>query len=69
LLGARFSLFIVNEHRQLFSEFLKKVFVSLSKESSEVMLTTKGESPLYAQIEAIMLGAGQECRVAVTRIL
>ena len=69
LLGARFSLFVVNEHRQLFSEFLEKVFVSLSKESCEVMLTTKGESPLYAQIEAIMLGAGQECRVAVTRIL
>lgn len=68
LLGARFSLFVVNEHRQLFSEFLEKVFVSLRKESCEVMLTTKGESPLYVQIEAIILGAGQECRVAVIDI-
>jgi PAS domain S-box-containing protein len=68
LIGARFSLFVVNEHRQLFSEFFEKVFVSLSKESCEVMLITKGESPLYVQIEAIILGAGQECRVAVIDI-
>lgn len=68
LLGARFSQFIVNEHRQLFAEFLEKVFVSLRKESCEVMLTTKGESPLYVQIEATILGAGQECRVAVMDI-
>jgi PAS domain-containing protein len=57
LLGARLSLFVVNEHRQLFAEFLEKVFVSLRKESCEVMLTAKGESPLYVQIEAIILGA------------
>ena len=68
LLGRRFGLFIVNEHRQVFSEFLWKVFTSQGKESCEVGLLTVNKSSLSVQIEAISLGAGQECRIAVIDI-
>jgi len=68
LLGGRFSLFVVNEHRHLFSAFLQRVFASQGKESCEVMLTLERAPSSYVQIEAIVLGAGQECRVAVIDI-
>lgn len=68
LLGGRFSLLVVNEHRQLFSEFLRKVFASQGKESCEVMLTTESKPPFCVLIEAIVLGAGQEFRIAVIDI-
>jgi hypothetical protein len=52
LLGRRFSLFVVNEHRQLFSEFLGKVLANQGMKSCEVMLTTGRKLPFYVQVEA-----------------
>lgn len=68
LLGGRFSQFVVNEHRQLFAEFLRKVFASQGKESCEVILTTGSNPPPCVLIEAIVLSTRQECRVAVIDI-
>jgi PAS domain S-box-containing protein len=65
LLGRRFGLFVAPEDRVLFSDFLGTVFASHCKESCEVRLTREGASPLFVQIEAVVLVAGQECRVAV----
>jgi PAS domain S-box-containing protein len=65
LLGRRFGLFVTPEDRLLFAEFLGKVFASHCKESCEVQLTPEGAAPLFVQIEAVVLVAGQECRVAV----
>jgi PAS domain S-box-containing protein len=65
LLGRRFGLFVAPEDRVRFSEFLGTVFASHCKESCEVRLTREGASPLFVQIEAVVLVAGQECRVAV----
>jgi hypothetical protein len=68
LLGSGFSQFVVNEHRQLFAEYLRKVFASQGKESCEVKLTTKRNPPPCVLIEAIVLSQGKECRVAVIDI-
>jgi PAS domain S-box-containing protein len=68
LLGRRFGLFVAEESRLALSAFLEKVFASQGKQSCEVTLTSEGDSPLFAQIEAIALGSGQECRMAVIDI-
>lgn len=68
LLGRRFGLFVAEESRLALSVFLEKVFASQGKQSCEVTLTSEGDSPFFAQIEAIALGSGQECRMAVIDI-
>ena len=68
LLGSIFGLLVVAEARQLFSDFLAKVFVSQTKESSEIPLMRDGSTPRIVQIEAVALGSGQECRIALIDI-
>jgi PAS domain S-box-containing protein len=68
LIGCRFTLFVAVENRQLFSDFLGKVFASRGKASCELVLTTESNPPLYVQVEAVALGAEQECRVAIIDI-
>jgi PAS domain S-box-containing protein len=68
LLGKRFGLFVADETRLFFAEFLGKVCASEHKESCEVPLTREGNSPLLVQIEAIGLGSGRECHLAVIDI-
>lgn len=68
LLGRRFGLFVTEESRSLFAEFLDKVFAHQGKESCEVTLKTEGNLPLIVQLEAIVFGPGQECHVALIDI-
>ena len=68
LLGRHFELFVADEARPFFSQFLGKVFASQDKESCEVKLTGEGHAPLFVQIEALAYKSGQECRVAVIDI-
>ena len=65
LLGRRFVLFITDDTRPLFSEFLVKVFASQGKESCDVTLTTEGGGKLFVQIEAVAAVSGSECRIAL----
>lgn len=67
-LGRRFGLFLTEESRPLFAEFLGKVFANQGKESCEVTLKTEGNLPLIVQLEAIVFGPGQECHVALIDI-
>ncbi len=68
LLGRRFGLYIADEARPLFSDFLGKVFASQGKESCEVTLTREGNHSLFVQIEAVASKSGHECRVAIIDI-
>jgi len=68
LTGRRFGLFVTVADRPAFAGFLGKVFASEGRESCEVTLLSKGNRPLFAQIEAVAVSSGQECRVAVIDI-
>jgi PAS domain-containing protein len=68
LLEQSFGLFIPINTRQLFSDFLEKVFASHCKESCEVSLTSEGKSPFFVRVEATTSSSGQECRLALIDI-
>ena len=68
LLEKRFSLFVAEEFRTAFIDFLEGVFECGEKESFEVALREEGGEPRWVQIEAICLADEQECRAAVTDI-
>ncbi|HCE67932.1 MAG TPA: Fis family transcriptional regulator [Geobacter sp.] len=68
LLGRRFGLFVADDIRQFFSEFLGKVFANRDKETCEVTLATESASTVFVHIEALAFSSGTECRVAVTDI-
>ncbi|MFZ3207799.1 MAG: ATP-binding protein [Geobacteraceae bacterium] len=68
LLGRRFGLFVADETRPVFTEFLGKVFARRGKESCEVTLTKEGNHPLFVQIEAVTASSGQECHAAIMDI-
>ena len=65
LIDQRFGVFVADEARSFFSEFLGKVFASQSKESCDITLTAVGNSPLFVQIEAMTAASGQECRLVL----
>jgi len=68
LIGRRFEQFIPAEPRSYFSAFLGEVFAAQAKKTCEMELLTEGKSPLFAQIEAMVHGPEQECRVALIDI-
>jgi len=68
LLGCRFGLFIADEYRAIFADFLQKGFANQGSEFCEVELHTQSNSTLTVQIEAVVLGTAQECRIAVIDI-
>jgi putative nucleotidyltransferase with HDIG domain/PAS domain S-box-containing protein len=68
LIGKRFGVFVADEARLFFADFLGKVFASQGKEFCEVTLATVGNSPLFVQIEAMAAASGQECRLVLIDI-
>jgi light-regulated signal transduction histidine kinase (bacteriophytochrome) len=66
--GRRFGLFVADEARLFFSEFLKNVFASQVKKTCEIMLTCERNLPIFVQIEAVAFASGQESRIAVIDI-
>ncbi len=68
LIGRRFGLFVPENVREFFADFLEKVIASQRKESCEMRITTKSDSHLFLQIEAIALGSMHECLMAVIDI-
>ncbi len=67
LLGLSFELFVNDDDRPFFIEFLRKVFASQVMESCEVRLAREGNDPFFVQIEAVAFG-GLDCRIAVIDI-
>ena len=68
LIGMNFELFVTVEVRPVFTTFLGKVFTSQAKESCELTLLKKGNSPLYVQVEGWAAKTGQTCHIALIDI-
>lgn len=65
LSGRSFNLFVTDEYRHMFSEFIAEVFASQTKQSCQVKLSPENNETLFAQLEGISLASGLECRIAV----
>jgi PAS domain S-box-containing protein len=68
LFGRRLDLFISDETRPVFRDFLDKVFASETKETCEVVLQKERHSPLVVQVEAVLPESREECRAVVIDI-
>jgi PAS domain S-box-containing protein len=68
LINSPFDLFLSNETRPVFHDFLDKTFSDRNKVSCEVELVRKGLSPLFLQVEALVSGSGEDCRAVVIDI-
>jgi PAS domain S-box-containing protein len=66
--GSRLGLFVAEDHKLAFFDFLKRVFENQIKESCEVALPRKGSAPIWVRIEAIAAMDEQECRCMVMDI-
>jgi len=62
--GWRFGLFLPEEQRAAFADFLQKVLRGGARESWEVALQPEEQPLLTVQLEAVASGDGGECRVA-----
>jgi len=67
LVGRRFEIFVTNQDRAAFAEFLVKVFASSTKEVCEVQLLKDG-IPIWVQITGMTPLSGQECRLTLSDI-
>jgi PAS domain S-box-containing protein len=68
LIGRRLDLFISDETRPVFRDFLDKVFASETKETCEVVLQKERHSLLVVQVEAVLSESREECRAVVIDI-
>ena len=68
LIGRRLGLFVTDEARLSFSEFLGTIFTSEGKVSCEATLARDANAPLVVQIDAVAAASGVECRVAIVDI-
>jgi len=67
LIGRRFGLFVTEDYRPAFADFILKAFKSPTNEWCEVALL-KENSPLFVHIESAVAVSGQECRVQLIDI-
>jgi PAS domain S-box-containing protein len=65
LLGSSLGLFIAEEGRLIFADFLEKVFTSKTSKVCEVALLKEGSAPLYVQVKGVVAESGEECRLAL----
>ena len=68
LIGRRLDLFISDETRPGFHDFLNKVSASDTKETCEVVFLKKNHSSLFVQVEAVVTESREECRAVVVDI-
>jgi PAS domain S-box-containing protein len=68
LVNRRFGLLVSADSRPAFDAFLKKVFESQAKETTELALRKEANDPLWAHIEAAATQDGQACRAAMVDI-
>ena len=68
LLEKRFGLFVADQFRTTFIDFLESVFAGEEKKSLDVMLGQEVGEPRWVLIEAVCNNEKKECRAAVTDI-
>jgi PAS domain S-box-containing protein len=65
LIGRRLDLFISDETRTVFHDFLDKVFASETRKTCEIVFQKERHSQLYVQVEAMISESREECRAVV----
>jgi PAS domain-containing protein len=68
LVGSNFKLYIYDDYKVVFNNFLDKVFSSNEKESCEVMLGYDSNSLSHVYMEGIVSGDDQKCLLSVVDI-
>lgn len=68
LLGRRFGLFLADEARPVFAEFLDKVFTGAARQGCEVPLLKGRKHPLFVQIEGVASASDELCRAVIIDI-
>jgi len=63
LINRHLGILVSHETRPLFSAFLARVFNSHSKETAEVVLTSKTGNKIHVHMDAIISGDERDCRV------
>jgi hypothetical protein len=62
LIGRRLDIFISDETRPVFHDFLDKVFESETKATCEVAFLNVNHSPIFVKVDAVASESGEECR-------
>ncbi len=68
LISRRFGFFVSEDTRQVFNDFLQKVFENKIEESCEVALSTNVNLPTYVHITGIVAVNGERCFVVAIDI-
>ncbi len=68
IIGKRFGQFITNEYGARFTDFLETVFTNQGTSACEMVLHNAVSSPVFVQLNAIVVNSGQDCRIALSDI-
>lgn len=68
LIDSNFKLFVAEDSKPVFHNFLRKVFAGTVKESCKVELVCDNNSPCMVYIEGIVTGDDQQCLLSVVDI-
>ena len=68
LVGRRLAIYLSDETRPVFRDFLERVFSGVNKETCDVEIQLEGRSPIFVQIMAAVAGSKKECRAVVSDI-
>jgi len=68
LINSNFKLFVTDDSRTVFNEFLDKIYSGQSKESCEVKLGYNGRPSCKVYIEGVVTGDDRKCLLSVVDI-
>lgn len=68
LVYSNFKLFVTDDSKRVFSDFLKKVFSSYAKESCEVLLGYDNTDLRHVYLEAVVVGDDRNCLLSAVDI-
>ena len=68
LINSNFKLFVADESKSIFNDFLKKAYTNYTKESCELFLGTNKEALRPVYMEGVVSEDDQECLLSVIDI-
>ena len=68
LKNSSFIYYIANDTREIFNNFLDRIFITNTKETCEVVISTYGKSPVYAHLTGISTQNEANCLITAVDI-
>ena len=68
LTNKRFNLFVSDETKPIFNDFLRKIFQCKTRITCEVMLLVEGSSPIYVQLTGLLSELEERCLLTAVNI-